>query len=438
MSSDSPKILVLGASFDTGNMGMSALAEGTLLCLFARWHSAEVYLQSAVPHPPLKLTIHGQPRTIHFLELWSGRNWLKSQNLVQLNQLIRLSQQFPWLSTLFKRLNPTFKLLTELDLIADVTGGDSFSDIYGLPRLAQSVAFKRVLWQFCSRFIMLPQTYGPFKAVEAQQLAAEVLSHANPIFTRDQAGLTTIRTILTEHIPAKHIEFIPDVGLLLEPQKPAVAAVLVQTLQQLKSQNKIIIGLNISGLLYNAEYSYEGSQASAEQHFGLHSNYREMMLQVAQYFLQQPNTILVLTPHVFVEKGQRESDPEASAHFYQTLSAQYEHRVLLLDAPVNHREVKYIIGLSDFFMGARMHACVAALSQGIATVGMAYSGKFKGVFESVGMTEQVADLRHLSSTQLLELVEQQFQNRAALRAILHQAIPLAKQRLLHLLDKVAL
>ena len=46
---------------------------------------------------------------------------------------------------------------------------------------------------------------------------------------------------------------------------------------------------------------------------------------------------------------------------------------------------KAVIGQCDFFIGSRMHACIAALSQGVPCVGVAYSMKFAGVFDTVGM-----------------------------------------------------
>ena len=48
----------------------------------------------------------------------------------------------------------------------------------------------------------------------------------------------------------------------------------------------------------------------------------------------------------------------------------------------------YIAGL-DFFMGARMHACIAAFSSGVPVVPMAYSRKFAGLFGTLGYDHTV-------------------------------------------------
>jgi polysaccharide pyruvyl transferase WcaK-like protein len=93
------------------------------------------------------------------------------------------------------------------------------------------------------------------------------------------------------------------------------------------------------------------------------------------------------------------------------LSEAAEGRLHLADPECDHREIKWLIGHCDFFLGARMHACIAALSQGIPAIGMAYSRKFAGVFESVNVPELVTDLRKLSSSEVLETTKDLFERR---------------------------
>ena len=65
-----------------------------------------------------------------------------------------------------------------------------------------------------------------------------------------------------------------------------------------------------------------------------------------------------------------------------------------------------------------MHACIAALSQGIPCVGIAYSRKFHGVFETVGMQDWVVDARTATDeaavARVLELYRQRDEVRASL------------------------
>ena len=47
-------------------------------------------------------------------------------------------------------------------------------------------------------------------------------------------------------------------------------------------------------------------------------------------------------------------------------------------------EAKNCIASMDIFVGARMHATIAAFSAGVATIPTAYSRKFSGLFENLG------------------------------------------------------
>lgn len=72
--------------------------------------------------------------------------------------------------------------------------------------------------------------------------------------------------------------------------------------------------------------------------------------------------------------------------------------------------------MCSFFIGARMHACIAALSQCIAAVGIAYSKKFKGVFETVGVADLVADPRTMEKEELIKIICNALQDRGQIKA----------------------
>jgi polysaccharide pyruvyl transferase WcaK-like protein len=78
-------------------------------------------------------------------------------------------------------------------------------------------------------------------------------------------------------------------------------------------------------------------------------------------------------------------------------------------------QAKWLVGRCEWFCGARMHACIAALSQGIATAMIAYSDKSLGVFESVGSGDTVFDGRELEAKALLDGIVATVERRKALR-----------------------
>lgn len=98
----------------------------------------------------------------------------------------------------------------------------------------------------------------------------------------------------------------------------------------------------------------------------------------------------------------------------------------------NQNEIKYLIGRCDFFIGARMHACIAALSQCIPTVSIAYSDKFIGVMKSIGMESYCVDPRTQETGEITACLNDALAAQAETRALLRQTIPRVRQTVLGL------
>jgi colanic acid/amylovoran biosynthesis protein len=90
-----------------------------------------------------------------------------------------------------------------------------------------------------------------------------------------------------------------------------------------------------------------------------------------------------------------------------------------------------VIGGCEFFIGSRMHACIAAISQCVPAVAVAYSEKFIGVMETAAIPSVVADARKLNIEEMLTYIGAQYDNREKLREHLDQAIPHVTQAVLH-------
>ena len=91
--------------------------------------------------------------------------------------------------------------------------------------------------------------------------------------------------------------------------------------------------------------------------------------------------------------------------------------------------VKHVIGQCDLFIGSRMHACIAALSQNVPTVGIAYSRKFAGVFETVGVADMVLEARELTQDSLIDQCLRQYRSREQGAALLMERTSEAKTQL---------
>jgi polysaccharide pyruvyl transferase WcaK-like protein len=124
-------------------------------------------------------------------------------------------------------------------------------------------------------------------------------------------------------------------------------------------------------------------------------------------------------PHVAGGAESEESEETLCRELFKELEPKYPGRILYCDDRLDHRQTKSLIGQCDLFIGARMHACVAAVSQCVPTVALAYSQKFKGVMDLVGSGVRVLDLRqedtHSLCSGLREVIDLKSQWQADLK-----------------------
>ena len=135
-----------------------------------------------------------------------------------------------------------------------------------------------------------------------------------------------------------------------------------------------------------------------------------------------------MIPHTYASDNV-ESYNEASAKLRDSLPAELRARVRLLTAEYDAHELKWIIGQCQFFIGSRMHSCIAALSQGVPSIGVAYSRKFVGVFESVGMEQWVVDGRSSTIEDAVSRIVALYHQRDGVRQELLRRSALARQQL---------
>jgi len=419
------RICMLGASFDTGNMGVSALAESSIKVILNKWPAAEVVLLGSGYIPgKYYLSVLGRQVCIDTLPIRFSKNIFLPYHFLKFVFYALLMKISPGLR--LKRFlagrNRYFRILFEADFIADITGGDSFSDIYG---------FKRFFWVFLSKWliilsgkklVLLPQTYGPFKRALTRRMARYVLKHADLVYSRDHAGVSYLRNVLNITANSGKIRFAPDLAFVLDSRKPDNFDAALPP--KVKDGNAILVGLNVSGLLFNGGYTKDNM-------FGLKTDYQALIRKITDLFLDKEKVIIILIPHVFPPTGwEVESDPDACRKVYELTADACKERVVLTNGRYNHNEIKYIIGLCEFFIGSRMHACIAAISQNIPTVGLAYSKKFEGVFESIGLTDCLADARNCGEKQVLEKIESVFARKNQIRGQLECVIPQVKENIL--------
>lgn len=419
---------ILGASFGTNNLGVAALACGTIASVCHSFPRARIFFVDYAREPATYQVKHpGGVATVDLVNIrFSKRFYLRNHiaYLLFLGLCLRLLPSRKW-RTLFQRHNFVLKAIQEADVIGSLAGGDSFSDIYGLRRLIY-VALPKILVQLLGKtLVILPQTLGPFDGTFAKGIARIILRHSRAVYTRDPKGLDAVRG-LAGHGHGQ-LAFAYDMGFALEPhiRTKRMPAWLTDY-----DKSAPLVGLNVSGLLYIGGYTRSNM-------FGIKADYRLLIHDLIEYFVQKHHAHVMLVPHVFGTGGDMsESDLNACRKIYNEAEKGLRARLHLLDGGYDQHEIKALIAYCDFFLGSRMHACIAAISQCVPAVGLAYSNKFHGVFASVGMEELVVDIRESDTDSALAAIDRAYQRRSNVRRNLEASIPTVRASVLELFGQL--
>jgi colanic acid/amylovoran biosynthesis protein len=399
------RIFIMGTPVASGNRGVLALGASIVdLCLGAApdadvryllvhkpWEDVLVRTQVGIRMVPVTTC-----RMSHRSALRDHLFWILLLSFIYRlvpSEAVRkaIMEQSPWI-----------KAVAEADLVGDVRGGDSFSDIYGLKRFI--LAFLPVLSVVLIKgsIAHLPQTYGPFRTRTARVIARFLLRRSSVVIARDLESQRIAQELIGSRLK---VQLSPDVAFALHSEAPEKIETDPPLAGELAPGT---IGLNVNGLMFNG--GYHGGNM-----FGLKLDYRAFIPVLIARLLSETSAEILLVPHTLAEPGDPESDNEACRLVRDMLTQDQQQRVRILTGNYDAHQFKGVIRQCDFFIGSRMHSCIAALSQGVPCVGVAYSMKFAGVFESVGMKDWVIDGRVTDCDPTVDSILDLYQIRAAVK-----------------------
>ena len=408
--------MVLGVTYNTNNYGVRVLLSGAVTSLARADDTLEIRIldyqrEAAMWDEPTPV---GAKRISLVNLRFSWKIYLPN-NVFRLLLVALVSRLIPGSALRHRVLsnNPWLKQILESRHHFSLAGGDSFSDIYGFERLLY-VALPQMLVLILGKpLILLPQTYGPFRSRASRWIARYILRRVAGIYSRDQDSAEAVRFLIGDRT---NVEVIPDLGFAMEPEP--VAQEVVTQMEKWR-EDRPVVGLNISKLLYMGGYT-------GKNMFGLKEDYPALMRRVIDVLIRELDIFVFLVPHVYGGPESGESELMLCRQLWPDLREKYPKRTAFFDQTFNHRQVKYIIGRCDAFIGARMHACIAAASQYVPTVALAYSDKFAGVMRPVGAGVRVVDLRTANVLETCAVVREAIVNRCQMRRDLEQTVPSIK------------
>ncbi len=372
-------IAIFGANLYNGNRGVGALAYSTLAIL------DEVFQDTQLKPIYYMLSIDYKGKRTDSVKIGEYNVDIINIdpiNIYDVKSFVKFLLDRQQVSSVLKY--PKF------DLIFNVGGGDSFADIYGVDRFKSINIQNTIARLLGKRYVILPQTIGPFKNSKIHKQAVKSINKAEYVFARDETSYSFIK----ENTKQKACSESVDMAFFM-PFKTVNF-----------SDDFINVGLNISSLLWYGGYTQDNQ-------FNLKLDYKELSREIIGFFLAQPNVKLHLVPHVVHEYSHIENDYEIS----NTLVEEYANDQLVLSPffldPIAAKG--YISGL-DFFTGARMHATIAAFSSKVPVFPLAYSRKFNGLYKQTLKYANMGDMVAEEASTIMQNLVAAFENREVLKS----------------------
>lgn len=243
--------------------------------------------------------------------------------------------------------------IVDADVLVDLGEGDGFSDIYGFRRFRRNISPKIATLFLKKPYLLFPQTIGPFSNRTCRFISNWIMGRIPHVYPRDRLSYDYLK----KHYPNRSFREFLDMAFSL-PFNPVKS-----------DPTRCNVGINVSGLLWNAG-------ASGSNPFGFQLDYKQLATHLLSRFSNEPNTTVHLISHVVSEIYHHEDDYRVA----KKIHADFPKTVLVppFRSPLDAKS--YISGM-DFFVGSRMHACIAAYSSAVPVFPIAYSRKFNGLFQ---------------------------------------------------------
>lgn len=305
--------------------------------------------------------------------------------------------------------DPVDEAYAGTDLILDLSG-DSYRDPPGGFALAHHANFLAAEANGIP-YALVSQSLGPFRRWN-EPLVRHCLRRAALVYIRE--GRT--RDMLVRlGVPAESLQLCPDIAFAL----PATSAGEIWTASGLNPERieRPWVALSVSQLARRiADVSPDGA-----------NRYLEEMAKLSQHVRQRYGASVLLVPHEANPPYYGPDDRDAAQALYERAGRPDWMQPIRGDHSPS--SLKGLIGRCDALVASRMHAGIAGLSSAVPTLLVAWSHKYSGLMEEIGIEHCVWDQTGSSDVSLSALFDRLWERRAPLRARLRAYAAEARQKI---------
>lgn len=250
------------------------------------------------------------------------------------------------------------------DAIIDVSG-DTMGESYTFQNTIYHILYLNLFKNMNKKIILAPQSVGPF--TYSKYFFKNIFRYVEKIYVRDPLSYKYLQCLELENI-----SMTGDLAFLLNRCEYESNRYY---LWQIRNMYGIKIGLNLSYLIGKyAKTDIDMIRFGTKLCILLYSKFSDVNI--------------VFIPHVFGPE-EKKNDSIIGKLIYENLPIELKDRFIFINNEMNHEELKAIISEMDLFIGARMHACIGAISTATPFINITYSDK------SIGLISQYLELPKL-------------------------------------------
>ena len=290
------------------------------------------------------------------------------------------------------------------------SGGDSLSGESGIVTLG---SFINILYAILldKTVVLYGESLGYYKNPILNFFAKFIFNRTKLILVREDLSK---RYLDGNDINRPKICVTADPAFLLNPVPQSRVSEILSD-EGVNDILKPLIGINPSGLI---------SRFMESDHQKAEEKTTNIMAKVIDNLVENLNATIIMIPHVYTSNVDDRIVINSIFHKVKNKS-----KVKTIKNEYTPQELKGIIGQCDLFIGARMHATIAATSMLVPTVGIAYSHKMHGIIgEMLGQRKYILDIKELSYESLISKMNDAWENREKIKKELEVKIPEMKEK----------
>lgn len=397
------KRFYLSGQNNFGNRGCEALVRSTLQLLKAELGEVEVLVPSYRPDLDLRQWPDAMSAGCKFVRAMPYPTSLKVWG--------KIRKYIPGIKNLYipnfsipKDIEDDIRSCDALLLI----GGDNITLDYGLESLIWHIRFAQHAQRLGKKVMVWGASIGPFTS---EPITEKFVSN----FLRSTVFTTVRETISEQYLKSigidKNVVLVTDGAFVMVPEPVDTTAYWPI------STSNAVLGFNISPLIQKFRPAGEPKEVLQRE-----------IVNFLKCTMNNNDMSIVLIPHVDPLDGAKNN---SDTHYMQEIldmCTGFESRLAIVPNSLNAAQLKFILSKCTYFIGARTHATIGALSCLVPTISIAYSVKAKGLNRDLFKTEKfVLETSKVNSISLQDSLQFLIENKDNIISTLSKRIPLWRE-----------